>query len=214
MNKVLIFLLFSFTLCSSLTRTPDERKRELKLKRKKLLQCLIKKEGISDKLKNHLTQMSTEKNEYRLHFKEIETVLTGKDKVAIADCMREISKIDSQLTRTINSQSNYSGEKLFKGRMKVGPSLTYNRSPISNGKNLGYRRSGRKLEMLPSLGKFKLAGVFECLEYAQDAIKIIRGAVNMIRSMDYTSAIISIYDNLSMIGDALSYCFNAILPSE
>ena len=68
--------------------------------------------------------------------------------------------------------------------------------------------------MLPNLSSFNILGIFTCIEYTQPDIKLIRGAINMIKSMDYTSAVISVYDNFSTIGDAFSFCYNAIFTGN
>ena len=72
----------------------------------------------------------------------------------------------------------------------------------------------RRLSMLSNFSSFNILGIFTCIEYAQPAIKLIRGAINMLKSMDYTSAVISVYDNFSTIGDAFSFCYNAIFPGN
>ncbi len=203
-------------------KTTEERKAELKHRREKLIKCIIESEGVSDFLKTHLENQIKKKEKESLNLRGITLELS--DKKIVGDCIRKNLRNESKLTRTINTNNKAEiKDSILADRGRLSPMLI-SLDPIPKSRlvpkekiNTIYRRGrfpNRRLEMLPSLGKFKLAGIFECLEYAQDAIKIIRGAVNMIRSMDYTSAVISIYDNLNMIGDALSYCFNAILPSE
>ena len=64
------------------------------------------------------------------------------------------------------------------------------------------------------LGGFNIAGIFDCIENGQPAIKIVRDSIYFLKSMDYTTAVINIYDNVSVISSAVSYCFSAIFPSN
>ena len=83
-----------------------------------------------------------------------------------------------------------------------------------DNRSINLTNQPRKLSMLSGLASFNIPGIFTCIEYAQPAIKLIRGAILMIKSMDYTSAVISVYDNFSTIGDAFSFCYNAIFPGN
>ena len=83
-----------------------------------------------------------------------------------------------------------------------------------DNRSINISNQPRKLSMLSGFSSFNILGIFTCIENNQPAIKLIRGAINMLKSMDYTSAVISIYDNFSTIGEAFSSCYNAIFPGN
>lgn len=188
MNKYILICLIVFTLCQQ-HFDQEEKKKEMNERRNKFMNCISTSEGVSDYLKNQIKE--AESSHEFLFFKSNlnKKELDENDRKIIGECIKMLFK----------KRRNLSSFRKNKG---LTPVIKSPRTP-------------RKLGMLGgAFGSFQLAGVFDCIEYAQDAIKVVRDAINMIKSMDYTSAIISVYDNLSLIGDAISYCSNAIFPSD
>ena len=75
----------------------------------------------------------------------------------------------------------------------------------------------RKLGMIDDVQKlsaFNIKGIFTCIEEAQPTIKVLRNTVNLWRNMDYTSAVINVYDNFQTIADGFTVCINNIFPPE
>lgn len=223
----LIYIAFCSSVVKNLTKNGKISER-----RNKLLECILSTKGISEKLKVEVNEIKASEEKYRLNFKRAE--LEENDRKIIKSCIKSAftskkrtpdnlqksQKSEIGINKSMNNQQKKNKFKIlplkdvkpaYKNKLvpKEKIKLIY-KNKLIKAKPIARRNLGT----FSSLFSFKFTGIFECLEYAQPAIEIIRGAINMIRSQDFTTAVISIYDNLSLIGDSLSFCYNSIFPSE
>jgi len=162
----------------------------------RIFKCIEKSEEASSKLKELATKNLESDDAHILSLKSLD--LSDEDKQVVKTCRKNAFKR--------GSPPNNNG--IFP--IGVENAQFKHKIPIKESKPI------RKLSMLGQIkrfGAFNIGGIFPCIENAQPAIKIIRDSINLIRSMDYTSAIINIYDNFSTISQGISYCVNTIFPA-
>ena len=193
MKYIFLFALISCILCTPRSDVSDIYK-NLKTRINK---CILQSEEVSTQLKELAKKNlnSGESNLINIHSIE----LTDADRLVVKECKKQA----------------------FRKKVKSGSSVV---TPIGIDQAVHSKkfvekqpRGLRKLSMMSQiirLGGFNIAGIFDCIENGQPAIKIIRDSIYFLKSMDYTTAIINIYDNVSVISSAVSYCFSAIFPSN
>ena len=200
MKYIFLIIFITHTLCTTRKEKPAQVADIYKGIKTKIYKCVANSEKASTALKELANKNLNSQDSLPLLFHSIE--LTDEDRHIIRDCKRDafikkVSKGEYQVTPISLDQAVHS-KKFVVNRIK-------------KAKNL------RKLTMLNEVGRlgaFNIGGIFPCLENAQPAITVIRDSVNLIRSKDYTGALIKIYDNLSTITEGLSFCFNSIFPLE
>ena len=200
MKYIFLFLLITYTLCTTRKEKPAQVADIYKGIKTKIYKCVSNSEKASTALKELATKNLNSQDSLPLLFHSIE--LTDEDRHIIRDCKRDafvkrVSKGENQVTPIGLDQAVHSKKFVV--------------NEVKKAKNL------RKLTMLNEVGRlgaFNIGGIFPCLENAQPAITVIRDSVNLIKSKDYTGALINIYDNLSTITEGLTFCFNSIFPLE
>ena len=198
MKRILLFL-YLFTLYNSTPSVdkPTMVKDLFKGVKTRIYRCISKSENASDKLKELVEKNMNTKGSLPLNIGS--TDLTQDDRSIILQCRREAFKKK-------NTNSNF-------GITPIG--IEYAQPRFKNIKLKEKTTQLRRLSVIDEvkrLGKFNFLGIFDCIENSQPALILIRNALNLIRSLDFTTAIISIYDNFVVINDALVYCLNAIVP--
>ena len=161
----------------------------------RIFTCIEKSEEASSKLKE-LAKTNLESDD--AHFLSLKSIdLSDEDKQVLKTCRKNAFKRGSRPNNNgifpIGIENAQFKQKVYKESKPI-----------------------RKLSMFGQIkrfGAFNVGGIFPCIENAQPTIKIIRDSVNLIRSMDYTSAVINIYDNFSTISQGLSFCINSIFPA-
>ena len=197
--KCIIFLLvlISYTLCDSQKSPRIQISDIYKTFKTKIYKCILETEGVSPQLKELATKNLDSDEAQFINFESIG--LSLEDRHIIRECIK-------QAFRKKNDNKN-------SGVIPLDVDNAVHRRKFI----LRDSRKLRQLSMISQIGRlgaFNIGGIFTCIENAQPAIKVIRDSINLIKSMDYTSAIINIYDNLSDISNGLSFCFNAIFPSN
>ena len=197
--KCIIFLLvlISYTLCDSQKSPRIQISDIYKTFKTKIYKCILETEGVSPQLKELATKNLDSDEAQFINFESIG--LSLEDRHIIRECKK-------QAFRKKNDNKN-------SGVIPLDVDNAVHRRKFI----LRDSRKLRQLSMISQIGRlgaFNIGGIFTCIENAQPAIKVIRDSINLIKSMDYTSAIINIYDNLSDISNGLSFCFNAIFPSN
>jgi len=162
----------------------------------KIYKCVANSGEASEQLKELALKNLNSDEEKPLNFHSIE--LSKEDIKIIRNCKKEAFRAkavngNSVITPISVGQAVHKNKKLFveSGQLRKLSVLEYGR-----------------------LGSFNIRGIFPCIENGQPAIKIIRDSVNFWRNKDYTTAVINIYDNISVISQGFSYCINAIFPSD
>ncbi len=91
MKNFLCFIaLIACVLCAS-KKTPGERDPNFRNEiRENIIECILKNEGISETLKNHLEEEKNGDPRVPLHFNKIE--LTDSERLIIRNCRRETFK--------------------------------------------------------------------------------------------------------------------------
>ena len=196
-STIFFFALISYILCDS-TKNPRVQISDIyKTIKTKIYKCILDTEGVSAQLKEFTTQNLNSNEIQSINFESIG--LSLEDHHIIRECKK-------QAFRKKNDNKNSGVISL-----DVGNAVHRRKFIFRDSRKL------RQLSMISQIGRlgaFNIGGIFTCIENAQPAIKVIRDSINLIKSMDYTSAIINIYDNLSDISNGLSFCFNAIFPSD
>ena len=167
--------------------------------KEKLNQCISSSSDASEALKL-LAQKNLESKEHvSLNFNSIE--LTQQDRDIIRQCRRDsfravTRKHDNDVT-PISLQNAIHKKK-----------ITLIRNNFNQPRKLGM------IDEVQKLSAFNIKGIFTCIEEAQPAIKVLRNTVNFWRNMDYTGAVINVYDNFQTISDGFTVCINDIFPPE
>ena len=193
--KYLIFLLSLAFILTDVKKEPvvSDIFKNIKVR---IYKCIEKSEEASSKLKELASKNLESDDSHILSLKSLD--LSNEDKQVVKTCRKNAFKRGSRPNNN--------------GIFPIGIENVQfkHRIPIKESKPI------RKLSMVGQIkrfGAFNIGGIFPCIENAQPAIKIIRDSINLIRSMDYTSAIINIYDNFSTISQGISYCVNTIFPA-
>ncbi len=193
--KSLIFLLSLAFILADVKKKP-EISDIFKVFKKRIFKCIEKSEEASSKLKEIAT-----KN------------LESGDALILSLKSLDLSDTDKQVVKTCRKNSFKRGSSPnTKGIFPIG----IENAQFKHKANVKESKPIRKLSMLGQIkrfGAFNIGGIFPCIENAQPTIKIIRDSINLIRSRDYTSAVINIYDNFSTISQGISYCVNTIFPA-
>ena len=193
--KSIIFLLalISYALCAPNKEISDIYK-SFKVR---IYKCILKSDVASAQLREIATKNLNSNETNLLSLNSIE--LTNEDRQIAKECKQ----------RAFRKKSSFASE--------VVTPIGINYAVHSKKFVKKQPREIRKLSMIGQikrLGSFNIMGIFTCIENAQPAIKIVRDNINLIRSMDYTTALVSFYDNIGEIAQALTFCFNAIFPSD
>ena len=193
--KSIIFLLalISYALCAPHRGISDIYK-EFKTR---IYQCILKSDVASAQLKEIATKNLKSNETSLLSLNSIE--ITNEDRLIARDCKKQAFRKKSSFVSQVVTPFGINHAVHSKKSVEKKP------------------REMRKLSMIGQikrLGSFNIMGIFTCIENAQPAIKIIRDNINLIRSMDYTTAVVNIYDNIGEIAQALTFCFNTIFPSD
>ena len=196
MKYIILFALIVCALSTTKKEPPAQVADIYKGIKSKIYKCVADSEKASAALKELANKNLNLQESQPLNFHSIE--LTNDDRHVIRECKREafikrISRGNEQGAVTpIAVENAVHSKKFVKGKA----------------------RKIRKLSETGALGAFSINGIFSCIENAQPGIKVIRDTVNLIKSMDYTGALLNVYDNFSAISEGLSYCFNSIFPSD
>ena len=196
-STLFLLALISYVLCTS-KREPRVQIADIyKGFKTKIYQCISNSERASAQLKELATKKLNSNETQFLNFHSMD--LSPEDHYIIRQCKKDAFR-----------KKNDNGNN---GAISISLDQSVHRKKFI----LRDSRKFRKLSMISQIGRlgaFNIGGIFTCIENAQPAIKVIRDSINLIRSKDYTSAIINIYDNLSDISNGLSFCFNSIFPSN
>ena len=197
MKYILFLFLIVYTLCTSRRQFPGQIADIYKGIKSKINKCITTSEKASSALKELATNNLNSEEAHSLNFHSIE--LTQDDREVIKECKREAFR--NRIIRgghgsifPIGIDQAVHKKKLFQKPQEL-----------------------RKLSVLSQVGRlgaFNIGGIFPCIENAQPAIKVIRDSINLLRSMDYTGAIINLYDNFSAVSQGLSYCINSLFPLD
>ena len=193
MKYIFLFALISCILCTPRSDVSDIYK-NLKTRINK---CILKSEEVSTQLKELAKKNLNSDESSLINIHSIE--LTDADRLVVKECKKQAFR-----------------KKAESGDSSVTP-ISIDQAVHSKKFVEKKSRGLRKLSMMSQiirLGGFNIAGIFDCIENNQPAIKIIRDSIYFLKSMDYTTAVINIYDNISVISSAVSYCFSAIFPSN
>ena len=194
---IFLFVLIACALCETKKNPRIQISDIYKTFKTKIYKCILETEGVSAQLKE-LASKNLDSDETQLiNFESIS--LSLEDRHIIRECKKKafMKSNDSKNSAVVSLGVDNAVQRrkfIFRGSKKL-----------------------RQLSMISQIGRlgaFNIGGIFTCIENAQPAIKVIRDSINLIKSMDYTSAIINIYDNLSDISNGISFCFNAIFPSD
>ena len=198
MKNIVLFCLIVYTLCTSKKPIPAEIVDIYKGIKTKIYKCVLNSDKSSSALKELANKNLNLEESKPLNFHSID--LTGEDKQIIRDCKRE-AFIKRSSFKGIGSITPFGIDNAVHKKRFPKPFIKRFRK-LSSDNEFG------------RLGAFNIGGIFPCLENAQPAIIVIRDTINMFKSRDYTGAIINIYDNISVIGQGLTYCINSILPPD
>ena len=196
MKYIILFALIVCALSTTKKEPPAQVADIYKGIKSKIYKCVADSEKASAALKELANKNLNLEESQPLNFHSIE--LTNDDRHVIRECKRQafikrISRgIDHGAVTPIAVENAVHSKKFVKSQA----------------------RKIRKLSETGALGAFSINGIFSCIENAQPGIKVIRDTVNLIKSMDYTGALLNVYDNFSAISEGLSYCFNSIFPSD
>ena len=190
MKYILLFCIIVYAISTTKSPISAEIADIYKGIKTKIYKCVLNSDKASSTLKELANKNLNLKEAKPLNFHSID--LNGEDRQIIRDCKRQafIKKISSSGNGSI--------------------------TPLSID-NAVHKKQFRKLSSeneFGKLGAFNIGGIFSCIENAQPAIVVIRDSVNLIKSRDYTGAIINIYDNFSAISEGLTYCINSIFPPD
>ena len=196
-STLFLLVLISYVLCTS-RREPRAQIADIyRGFKNKIYQCILSSERASAQLKELATKHINSNETQFLNFHSMD--LSTEDHYIIRQC-----KKDAFRKKNDNGNNDV---------ISIGIDHAVHRKKFI----LRDSRKFRKLSMISQIGRlgaFNIGGIFTCIENAQPAIKVIRDSINLIRSKDYTSAIINIYDNISYISNGISFCFNSIFPSD
>ena len=167
--------------------------------KEKLNQCISTSSEASDSLKQ-LAQKNLESKEHvSLNFNSIE--LTQQDRDVIRQCRRDTFRAVTK--RPDNDVTPISLENAVHKKK-----INLIRNNFNQPRKLGM------IDDVQKLSAFNIKGILTCIEEAQPTIKVLRNTVNLWRNMDYTSAVINVYDNFQTIADGFTVCINNIFPPE
>ena len=195
MKYIILFALIACALSTTKKEPPAQVADIYKGIKSKIYKCVADSEKASAALKELANKNLNLQESQPLNFHSIE--LTNDDRHVIRECKREafikrISRNDQGAVTPIAIENAVHSKKFVKREA----------------------RKIRKLSETGALGAFSINGIFPCIENAQPGIKVIRDTVNLLKSKDYTGALLNVYDNFSAISEGLSYCFNSIFPSD
>ena len=196
MKYIFLLFLISYILCTTKRGPPAEIADIYKGIKTRIYNCILNSEEASAKLKE-LSNKNLNSDESSLSLHSIE--LTNEDRQVLRNCKKEAFK---------------------KKNTKSGGVTAIGIEQAVHSKKFVVKESRprtiRKLSLVNylGLGAINIGGIFPCLENAQPAIKVIRDTVNLFKSQDFTGAIVYLYDNFHDIAEGLTYCFNAIFPSD
>ncbi len=197
MKYVLFLFLIAYSLCSSRRQRPGQIADIYKGIKSKIYKCVSDSEKASAALKELATKNLNSGESQTLNFHSIE--LTKEDREVIRNCKKEAFK--NRISRGKKGSVIPIGIENAVHKKKI----VEKPEPV---------RKLYELNQMGKLGAINIGGIFSCLENAQPAIKVIRDTINLIKSMDYTGALINLYDNFSAVSEGLGYCFNSIFPLD
>ena len=193
---ILVLSLLSITICDTTTDPKSVISDIYKGLKKKINKCIVNSNEVSAELKELATKNLNSGDSQFQSFLSLH--LTEADRKVLRFCKKEAfrkktGKENSEITPIGIENALHSKTRIPKQARQI--------------------RKLSAIEQVKRLGAFNIGGIFPCIENAQPAIKVIRDSINLIRNMDYTSAIINIYDNFKIISEGLSFCINSILPA-